>query len=151
MTTERDAYDVEVLASLPEYDQFSAVAAAAVRAALAAESAPLGSGVAVRVVDDSEIEQFHIQFMDIPGPTDVISWPSEDTRSTGADFLGDIMLSAETAQRQALEHGHPWPREIAVLAAHGTLHLLGWDDRALNDRRRMQARVDAILDEAGIR
>lgn len=143
------AYEVDVLASTAAYEQFDEVVRESVRAVLAAEEAPAGSTVAVRVVDDSEIERFHVQFMSIPGPTDVISWPSEEG-PVQSGFLGDIMLSAETACRQAGEYGHGWAREVAVLAAHGTLHLLGWDDRSEQERERMQQRVDAILDQAGV-
>ena len=117
-------------------------------AALAAESAAAGSEVSVLLTDDAEIAGFHRRYMGIPGPTDVMSWPAADAADTG--FLGDVLISCETAARQAAELGHPVEREVCVLAVHGVLHLLGWDDQTGAEREAMQSRVDDIVDAISV-
>jgi probable rRNA maturation factor len=111
----------------------------AVRRALVEENAPNGSQVAVVLCDDEEIAEYHERFMGIAGPTDVMSWPSDSPP------LGDVLVSVETAARQAAALGHSLGREVRVLAVHGVLHLLGWDDQTPEDRGAMQARVDALV------
>ncbi len=103
------------------------------------ENAPFGSQVAVVLCDDADIASYHERFMSIPGPTDVISWAADAP-------LGDVMVSCETARRQAAAYGNSWEREVCVLAVHGTLHLIGWNDHSPTERHEMQARVDAIID-----
>ncbi|HEU5424910.1 MAG TPA: rRNA maturation RNase YbeY [Nitrolancea sp.] len=95
--------------------------------------------VGLWVCDDSEIAALHQQFMGLSGPTDVMSFPGE------GDYLGDIAVSFETAAQQALGAGHGTQREIAYLALHGFLHLLGFDDLTPEERARMLARQDALL------
>jgi probable rRNA maturation factor len=105
------------------------------------EDAPPGSEVVVVLCDDEEIAAYHERYMGLPGPTDVLSWPSDIS-------LGDVMVSCETAGRQAKMLGHSWEREVCVLAVHGTLHLLGWDDHGADEQAAMQARVDFVVDTA---
>jgi probable rRNA maturation factor len=69
------------------------------------------------VVSDARIAALHGEFMDDPAPTDVITFQH-----------GEIVLSAETARREARRHGLPLPEEIARYAVHGLLHLAGWSD-----------------------
>jgi probable rRNA maturation factor len=60
--------------------------------------------------------------------------------------LGDIVISLETAARQAPEHGHPLERELLFLASHGLLHLLGWDHPDDDSLEAMLARQTALLE-----
>ena len=84
--------------------------------------------------------------MDGPEP----SPDADPPPSPSADHsLGDVMVSCETARVQAEELGHGWEREVCVLAVHGALHLLGWDDLAPGAQEAMQARVDEIVDAVG--
>ncbi len=131
---------IDVLVSDPSYERFGASVTRCVELALRAENAPFGSHVAVVLCDDAEIADYHERFMRIPGPTDVISWPADAP-------LGDVMVSCETARRQAAEYGNSWEREVCVLAVHGALHLLGWDDHSPVERQAMQVRVDSIVDD----
>ncbi|MBO4798941.1 MAG: rRNA maturation RNase YbeY, partial [Candidatus Methanomethylophilaceae archaeon] len=95
-------------------------------------------------------------------PTDVLSFPlfveGEDRGFardplTGAVLLGDIVISAERADRQAAEFGHSVQRELAFLAIHSTLHLLGYDhERSEEDdllQRRRQKEILALLSLSG--
>ena len=77
-------------------------------------------------VEDEEISRLHLQFMDDPTVTDVITFPLEERRSGHLD--GEIVISTETAVRQAPEH-HLGPlEETHLYVIHGLLHLLGHDD-----------------------
>lgn len=91
--------------------------------------------VGLRLTDDTEIQQLNTDYRQQAKPTDVLSFASLETNLPGAEilhrqqpiYLGDIIISVETAARQAPTNGHSLPREMAWLAAHGLLHLLGWD------------------------
>jgi probable rRNA maturation factor len=73
--------------------------------------------------------------------TDVLSFPSEER-----GFLGDIVIAAGVAARQAREAGHPLPTELKVLSLHGLLHLLGYDHETDDGR---MARAEARLRKKG--
>ncbi len=96
------------------------------------------------VVSDDRIAQLHEDFMQEPGPTDVIAFPLAE----GPDdpFLGEVYASWDTARREAAERGLPAQRELALYAVHGTLHLLGYDDHEPSDRARMHARQEELLE-----
>ena len=122
------------------------------------------------LVGDGEIAALNANWRQQEGPTDVLafaaqdealgeappmpvpSWADgeegEDDDEAEALELGDIVISVETAARQAPEHGHSLERELLFLASHGLLHLLGWDhpdDRALEA---MLARQQELLQTA---
>jgi probable rRNA maturation factor len=93
--------------------------------------------VEITLVDDAEIARVHGEFLDDPTPTDVITF-----------HHGEILISTETAARQAVEHGQPLDHELALYAIHGLLHLAGWHDEEDAEAEAM-ARVQAgILKEA---
>ncbi|MGF1515879.1 MAG: rRNA maturation RNase YbeY [Elainellaceae cyanobacterium] len=87
----------------------------------------------VLLTDDVGIQQFNRDYRHQDSPTDVLSFATLDVE--GAPdwhpdcpvYLGDIVISVETTQRQARDRHHSFTRELAWLAAHGLLHLLGWD------------------------
>lgn len=91
--------------------------------------------VSLRLTDDAEIQQLNTDYRQQAKPTDVLSFAALETDMPGADvlhqeqplYLGDIIISVETAARQAPASDHSLPQEIAWLSAHGLLHLLGWD------------------------
>jgi probable rRNA maturation factor len=89
--------------------------------------------LSVLLVDEPTMEQLHVQWMREPGPTDVLSFPMDELRPgrDGEDppqgLLGDVVLCPAVAQRQAQEAGHTAEDELHLLAAHGILHLLGYD------------------------
>ena len=94
------------------------------------------------LVSDRHISAFNRRFCGHPGPTDVISFP-QGRRS------GEILISVETAGRQAVERAHSLERELLVLALHGALHLSGHDDRRGEDRRRMEVETGRMLGTIG--
>ena len=89
--------------------------------------------LALLLVDEAAMEQLHVQWMDEPGPTDVLSFPMDELRPgteedpTPAGLLGDIVLCPQVAETQAQDAKHSTLEELLLLTAHGILHLLGFD------------------------
>jgi len=89
--------------------------------------------LAIVLVDEAAMEQLHVQWMDEPGPTDVLSFPMDELRPgtedapTPAGLLGDIVLCPQVAIAQAETAGHSTLDELLLLTTHGLLHLLGFD------------------------
>jgi probable rRNA maturation factor len=91
--------------------------------------------LSVLLVDAAAMEQLHIQWMDEPGPTDVLSFPMDELRPARAEddnepqpgLLGDVVLCPEVAVKQATAAGHSTADELRLLTTHGLLHLLGYD------------------------
>jgi probable rRNA maturation factor len=90
--------------------------------------------VNVVLVSDHKISELHRRFMQIAGPTDVITFQH-----------GEIFISVETARRQAAAYGTSLEHELRTYLVHGLLHLHGFDDRAPVARRRMQRVQERIV------
>lgn len=88
------------------------------------------------IVDDAEIARIHGEFMDEPTPTDVITFQH-----------GELIVSAETAAREAEKRGWPLERELLLYLIHGLLHLQGFDDIDEDKRWRMHFAQDCLLEE----
>jgi probable rRNA maturation factor len=110
--------------------------------AFAAIEEGLSGEVGIWLCTDDEIADLHIQFMDIPGATDVMSFPSGEE---SGGYLGDIAVSVDTARIQAADAGHSTEREVAYLCLHGFLHLAGYDDLDPDSRDVMLTRQDQLL------
>jgi probable rRNA maturation factor len=99
--------------------------------------------LAILMVDEAAMEQLHVQWMDEPGPTDVLSFPMDELRPgsedevTPAGLLGDIVLCPQVAIAQAEGAGHTPMDEMLLLTAHGILHLLGFDHAEPEDEKEM--------------
>jgi probable rRNA maturation factor len=84
--------------------------------------------LSVTFVDDREMEELHIKWMDEPGTTDVLSFPMDMPEGKNDPvMLGDIVIDPIVAKNQAATAGHSTEHEIYILAAHGLLHILGYD------------------------
>ena len=99
--------------------------------------------VAISLVGVERMTELHVQWMDEPGPTDVMAFPMDEldvrtARASGRPLdapsaeaeplvLGDVVLCPDVAQKQAVEAGHSTADELALLTTHGVLHLLGFD------------------------
>ena len=99
-------------------------------------------------IDDKEMEELHIKWMDLPGSTDVLSFPM-DMPESGDDpvTLGDIVISPRFAEDQAAKAGHSINHEIFILATHGLLHILGYDHEDIEDESVMFALQETIVNE----
>jgi len=97
----------------------------------------------VRIIDEAAMEVLHVQWMDLPGPTDVMSFPMDELRPGRDDeepqdgVLGDLVLCPTVAAKQADEAGHTAEEELLLLTVHGILHLLGFDHAEPDERRAM--------------
>ncbi|MBP1325102.1 putative rRNA maturation factor [Leucobacter exalbidus] len=97
----------------------------------------------VMLVNEDAIAQLHVQWMDLPGPTDVLSFPMDELRpgradaQTPAGLLGDIVICPQIAQAQGEAAGHDLAQEVSVLLTHGMLHLLGYDHAAPDEEAEM--------------
>jgi len=111
------------------------------------------SEVSVLFTGDDFIADLNKQYRDEDGPTDVLSFPmmefdgdiEEVSIPELPDILGDIVISLDTASRQADAHGKTLREELALLLVHGTLHLLGYDHDEPQKEAVMWAHQDAIL------
>lgn len=110
------------------------------RAALRAEGVRGPVEVSVLLADDATLQALNRTYRGKDRPTDVLAFP-QDGR-----VLGDVVVSVERAARQARRAGHPLEREVALLVAHGTLHLLGYDDQTHAGDRAMRAAQDRVLE-----
>lgn len=90
-------------------------------------------------MDDPTIAELHERYLGKAGPTDVLSFPS-----------GEIVVSADTARREAEARGIPPLHELLLYVVHGALHLAGHDDRTPKARARMRAAERRALKELGI-
>lgn len=99
--------------------------------------------VAIVLVDEGAMESLHVQWMDEPGPTDVLSFPMDELRPgsedapTPAGLLGDIVLCPAVAETQAVAAKHCTLDELILLTTHGLLHLLGFDHAEPDEEREM--------------
>jgi probable rRNA maturation factor len=99
--------------------------------------------VAIVLVDEGAMESLHVQWMDEPGPTDVLSFPMDELRPGSPDrptppgLLGDIVLCPQVAESQAQAAGHALMDELILLTTHGLLHLLGFDHAEPDEEREM--------------
>lgn len=85
------------------------------------------------IVSDDEIAVVHAEFLEDPTPTDVITF-----------HHGEILVSADTALRQGVEHGQALNEELALYLIHGLMHLGGWDDHEPEEAAEMTRRQEAI-------
>lgn len=93
----------------------------------------------VLLVDEEEMTQLHVKWMDEPGPTDVLTFPMDELRpnSHEAGILGDIVLCPRVAMQQAQEANHSFNYEMSILGVHGLLHIVGYDHANKEDEKEM--------------
>jgi rRNA maturation RNase YbeY len=103
--------------------------------------------VEILVVGDREIAGMNGRFLGVDGRTDVLAFPLE-IPDAGGDLLGQVVISADTARRQARRLGVPIALEMDLLATHAILHLVGYDDRDPLEARLMHRRAREILSAA---
>jgi probable rRNA maturation factor len=95
--------------------------------------------LSVSFVDETEIEDLHVRYMDEPGPTDVLSFPLDDVDEDGRRLLGDVVIAPAVAGRN--NPSDP-AGELRLLLVHGILHLLGYDHEADAEKAAMWARQE---------
>jgi probable rRNA maturation factor len=105
--------------------------------ALALDNAELS----IVLTDDLRIRMLNRDYRQKDKPTDVLAFAMREGElgDVGSELLGDVIVSVETARRQAVRAGHDVLSEVTILVVHGVLHLLGWDHDTLAKDRRMRA------------
>ena len=120
--------------------------------------------VSVALVDDAYIQELNRDYRGKDCATDVLSFAFRDSEEEEinyedledeiefeeAEVLGDIVISLETAQRQASEFGHSFEREVAFLTVHGLLHLIGYDHMTEAEEKVMLAKQESVLSASEI-
>lgn len=110
--------------------------------------------VSIMLTDDATIHEMNRHYRGVDRPTDVLSFALRDSvegvdraplPSGMSEPLGDIVISVETAQRQAYTHGVALEQEVALLGVHGLLHLLGYEDETEAGAARMRQRERETL------
>ncbi len=121
----------------------------AVEAVLHAEGCQRAE-LSVALVDDAEMAALHERHLGVAGPTDVLSFDLgvADT-SPGRGIDGEVVVSVQTAARTAKTLGTETEPEVLLYVVHGVLHLLGYEDKAIEPATRMRAREDEILAALG--
>ncbi|TDQ41735.1 rRNA maturation RNase YbeY [Aureibacillus halotolerans] len=123
------------------------------------EEVPVSCELSVTLTDDETIHELNKTYRGKDQPTDVLSFAMQESAEEEPWFeeakdvptmLGDIVISVETAKRQAKEYGHSDLRELCFLAVHGFLHLIGYDHMTEEDERKMFSTQEALLREYGI-
>jgi len=104
--------------------------------------------LSIALVDDSSIARLNAEYIGHEGPTDVISFDLADEEPTGVE--GELVISVETACRQASARCHPPELEVLLYAVHGTLHLLGLDDATADEAMQMHRLEDDVLRAIGV-
>jgi len=112
-----------------------------------------GAEISIALVGDEEMAELHEAYLNVPGPTDVLTFdlssqPQDPQSCRRID--GEIVISIETARRQAELRGHAFSAELALYAVHGTLHLLGLSDATEHQASGMHRLENDILTAAGI-
>lgn len=99
--------------------------------------------LAIQFVNEDTMTTLHVQWMDEPGPTDVLSFPMDELRPgnevelSSPGLLGDIVICPQVAKTQAVTAGHETINEILLLTTHGILHLLGYDHAEPEEEKEM--------------
>ncbi|WP_163539599.1 rRNA maturation RNase YbeY [Gracilibacillus sp. YIM 98692] len=122
------------------------------------ENVPANAELSVTFVDDEEIRKLNLEYRDLDYPTDVLSFALEEEVEeelviTGDELpviLGDIIISVDKAQEQAIAYNHSFKRELGFLALHGFLHLLGYDHMEKEEEKQMFHRQEEILKGFGL-
>lgn len=102
--------------------------------------------LSVKIIDDQEMSEAHLEFLDDPSTTDVLTFDMSD--EDGLDV--DIMCCIDEAERRAKDHAHDRARELLLYVVHGVLHASGFDDIEEADRVKMHEREDEILAAIGV-
>jgi rRNA maturation RNase YbeY len=110
---------------------------------LASEGATGFWEITVALVDDTRLQSLHRDFMGIDTPTDIMTFPADE--SAGENQGGELAISVDHAMNQAGEWGLSPGEEIAFLTVHGLLHLLGWRDDTNEQRQSMLERQQELI------
>lgn len=138
-----------------ELEQVPSIAGELIRRAVetAQVSENVKGDVCVLITDAEEIQTLNRTYRAIDRVTDVLTfpaWEGDAILCPPDGYLGDIAICYERAAEQAEEYGHPLERELAFLAVHGSLHLMGYDHMDPENERKMFQKQEQILQAMGL-
>jgi len=122
------------------------------------EGYPKDTEVTLLFVDEDEMSSYNERFLNRSGPTDVLAFPVEDLIPGVAPdpdpsgppvMIGDVIIAPGYVKRQAGEMGVNFEDEMALMVAHGILHLMGYDHQADGDASAMESREIELLAQVG--
>jgi probable rRNA maturation factor len=123
----------------------------AARAALEHESQSVDVELSIILTNDARLHELNLNYLGVDAPTDVLSFPSSETDpETGAQYIGDILISIPRARAQAEAAGHLLEAEVQLLVVHGILHLLGHDHAEPEEKVRMWNAQAEVLNRLGL-
>ncbi len=133
-----------------EYSEYTSDVERAALAALAVEKAESGA-LTVVLTDETQMQTFNREFSGKDISTDVLSFPDGTVDpDLNLMYFGDIIIAVPIAQEQAKRAEHSTNNELMLLTVHGTLHLLGFDHILPQEKERMWAHQEQILNQLGI-
>lgn len=145
---DESSYDISVSADDEPPQSWPDALMQAAAATLRAES--VSSAVLdIAVVDDEHIARLNQEHLDHAGPTDVLAFDLRDEPRDGV-IDGQVVISRDTAAREAAARGHDVLDELRLYVVHGALHLAGLRDKSESDANEMRRREEAILESLGI-
>ena len=161
-----NTHDIYIDWEFPGTNPYKPLLTRVIAAALEAEGVRIPCGVDVLLTDDEGIREINREQREVDSVTDVLSFPmlnltpgtppdgtgeEEHDPETGLCYLGDMVIDLNRAKAQAEEFGHSIQRELAYLAVHSVLHLLGYDHLDEGPQKaQMRAREEAILEALGV-
>ena len=129
----------------------SALLERAARFTLDLEPDSANADMTIVLTDDAQLHELNREYLGVDAPTDVLSFPASETDpETGAQYLGDIIISIPRAMLQAQAGGHPLEAEVQLLVVHGTLHLLGHDHAEAEEKARMWQAQAEVMSRLGL-
>ena len=150
-------YDIAITSECEHVPHPAGLLRTAINTTLSRHGAPAAQ-ISVALVDDDRIAQLNEHHLGHDDPTDVLSFDLSDRKDAdnkkktgeGAPVEGEIVVSVDTASREAHKLGHSVDAELTLYVVHGTLHLLGYDDGSRADADRMHEMEDVILGSLGL-
>lgn len=103
--------------------------------------------ISITFTNNEEVHHLNKEYRNIDRPTDVLSFPFDNSFNLPVKMLGDIIISLEKAESQSEEYGHSFKREISFLIVHGILHLLGYDHHTPEEEKEMFGLQKELLKE----
>lgn len=143
-------FHIEIQSTKGEVEKLEQLCQRIAAATLTQQGINDDAALTILITDDDELRRLNQTYRKEDKPTDVLSFEDGSRWPDGKLYLGDIAISYDTAERQAQAGGHPLLDEIALLTAHGVLHLLGHDHAEPEEKAVMWQAQGDVLGQFGI-
>lgn len=136
-----------------KYSEWSKIIETTLSKGAECQEIPSEAELGVTLGDDEYLQMLNREYRRIDRPTDVLSFALNEGEEDSSDeemLLGDIVISVDRVLSQAQEYGHSETRELAYLAIHGLMHIVGYDHEKPEDKKEMRAAEEEVLHALGI-